>query len=235
MEINRNNLQMKSVIRVTSLSFLVLVNILISCKKEGVPPTVETSPITDVTAFSAICGGTITNEGSGTIITRGVCWAAKLNPTINDLKTQDGTGPGSFTSNISGLYAGIAYFVRAYATNGAGTGYGITRSFIASGQSPTATIAAATNISATGATLNGYVNANSSLTTVTFEYGTSTNYTSTITASQGSLSEATDIAVSANINELTPSTLYHYRIKVMNSIGTAFSNDITFATRSVKK
>ena len=226
---------MKNIVRSASLSFLFVLIILISCKKEGITPTVETSPITDVTAFSAICGGTITDEGSGTIIARGVCWAAKLNPTIYDLKTLDGTGPGSFTSNISGLYAGIAYFVRAYATNSAGTGYGIMRSFVASGQSPTATIAAATNISAFSATLNGYVNANSSLTTITFEYGTSTNYGSTIAASQGSLSEATDLAVSAIITGLTPSTLYHYRIKAMNSIGTAFSNDITFATKSTKK
>jgi hypothetical protein len=221
---------MKSIVKLTGLSFLFIACTLNSCKKEGVPPTVETSPITNVTISSASCGGTVTSEGSGIVIARGICWAAKPNPTINDLKTLNGSGLGSFTSSITGLYGGIAYFVRAYATNSAGTGYGIARSFIATGQSPAVIVAAATNIISTGATLNGYVNAYSLATVITFEYGPTSIYGKTITASQSPLSENTEIQVSASISGLTPSTLYHYRIIATNSLGTVFSNDITFTT-----
>ena len=54
----------------------------------------------------------------------GVCWNTSGNPTASDPKTTDGSGTGSFTSNIAGLTAGTVYYVRAYATNSAGTGYG---------------------------------------------------------------------------------------------------------------
>jgi hypothetical protein len=225
------NLQMKSIVRLTGLGFLLFVGILFSCKKDGVPPTVETAIITDVTDFSAVCGGTITAEGSGTIIARGVCWGTTLNPTIKNLKTEDGDGTGSFTSIISGLYVGVAYFVRAYATNSSGaTGYGITRSFIPSGQSPTATIAPATNIVSTGATLNGFVNSNSLSTIVTFEYGTNSFYGSSAPADQNPVTDNINISVSAIISGLTPGTLYHYRIIAINSVSATYSNDITFTT-----
>ncbi len=234
MKLNRNKPQMKSITRQISFILLFIIGILVSCKKGGVPPTVETSAITNVTAFSATCGGIVTDEGSGPITACGVCWAAKLNPTINDLKTEDGAGLGVFTSNIAGLYAGVAYFVRAYATNSAGTSYGITRSFTPSGKSPTATIEAATNITSTSATLNGFVESNSSITTVTFQYGTTTSYTNTVPADRGPLAEDEGADVTADITGLTASTTYHYRIVALNSLGTTFSNDITFTTTAAK-
>jgi hypothetical protein len=226
---------MKSIVKPISLNFLFIIGMLISCKKGGVPPTVETSPIINVTSISAICGGIVTSEGSEPVIAYGVCWAAKLNPTVNDIKTVDGAGQGSFSSYISGLYTGVSYFVRAYATNSAGTSYGSTKSFIASGQSPVATIASATNVTATSATLNGHVTSSSSITTVTFQYGTTTSYTSSVNASESPLPEDESTPVSVDITELVASTIYHYRVVATNSIGTSFSNDITFTTKTAKK
>ena len=43
--------------------------------------------------------------------------------------TSDGTGVGSYTSNLTGLTSNTTYYVRAYATNIAGTGYGNELSF----------------------------------------------------------------------------------------------------------
>jgi len=226
---------MKYLFKLICFCFIFFASISISCKKnDGVLPTVETSPITDVTIFSAICGGTITSEGSGPVTARGVCWAAKINPTVNDIITMNGSGPGSFTSTLSGLVGGIAYFVRAYATNSAGTAYGAMKSFIPSGQTPTATVAAATNITSTSATLNGYVNPNSFSTIVIFEYGLSTAYTSTITASQSPVYESSNVPVSANLTGLTKGTLYHYRVKASSFLGAVFSSDITFTTANSK-
>jgi uncharacterized protein (TIGR02145 family) len=119
---------MKNILRISGAILLISVLLIHSCKKEIVP-TLTTSAITNITEISAICGGNIIDEGSDTIITRGVCWSNGITPTISNSKTMDGAGVGSFTSNISGLNGSTTYYVRAYATNSAGIGYGMTMAF----------------------------------------------------------------------------------------------------------
>jgi hypothetical protein len=119
---------MKKLAKHIGLGFLVLSIILHSCKKDEVP-TVTTSEITDITGTSATSGGTITDEGSGAILERGVCWSTETPPTITDNKTTNGSGAGTFISNISEMTMATTYYVRAYATNDAGTGYGMAISF----------------------------------------------------------------------------------------------------------
>ncbi|RII28310.1 MAG: hypothetical protein CXR30_14010, partial [Geobacter sp.] len=95
---------------------------------------------------------------------------------------------------------------------------------------PTVTTAAASAISATGATLNGTVNANNDSTTVTFEYGLTTGYGSSATASQSPVTGSTDTAVSAAISGLSCNTLYHFRAKGVSAGGTTNGLDTTFTT-----
>jgi len=85
---------------------------------------VVTNPITDITSTTATGGGNIKSDGGFPITERGVCWSTSQNPTVSDSKTIDGSGIGSFTSNITGLTVNILYYVRAYATNSKGTIYG---------------------------------------------------------------------------------------------------------------
>lgn len=87
-------------------------------------PTISTNQISNVTFSSATSGGNITDDGGSRILIRGVCWATKQNPTVSDSKTQDGIGLGSFNSTLSGLSNNTTYYLRAYATNDAGTSYG---------------------------------------------------------------------------------------------------------------
>lgn len=87
--------------------------------------TLSTSIVANITGTSASSGGTITNDGGSQIVSRGICWGTNPNPTISlSTKTVDGSGSGSFTSTITGLTDGTKYYVRAYATNAAGTAYG---------------------------------------------------------------------------------------------------------------
>lgn len=91
----------------------------------AVPPTVTTTtPITDITSFTATGGGNVTDDGGGTVSVRGVCWNTSTNPTILDSHTTDGSGTGVFVSSLTGLSAGTHYYVRAYATNEIDTAYG---------------------------------------------------------------------------------------------------------------
>jgi len=89
-------------------------------------PTVTTTDVSSITTTTASSGGNVTSEGGLSVTARGVCWSTSANPTVAlPTKTTDGTGPGTFTSNITGLNSNTAYHVRAYATNSNGvTGYG---------------------------------------------------------------------------------------------------------------
>ncbi|MFO7658523.1 MAG: FISUMP domain-containing protein [Bacteroidales bacterium] len=102
-----------------------------SCKKEDDIriPVLSTSEVTNILQLSAQSGGIITSDEGFVVSARGVCWSLNVNPTIADNKTSDGTGAGSFTSEITGLTADTTYYVRAYATNSKGTGYGSTMVF----------------------------------------------------------------------------------------------------------
>jgi hypothetical protein len=113
---------------ITFILFVALITIVHSCKKEKVP-AVETSEITELSVTRVTCGGEITSEGTRTVTERGVCWSTNIAPTIADNKTVEGAGAGSFTSRITGLDNGTTYYVRAYATNSAGTGYGMAMAF----------------------------------------------------------------------------------------------------------
>jgi hypothetical protein len=89
------------------------------------PPTViSTTPVTNITANSALSGGTITSDGGAPVTARGVCWSTAPNPTILDTHTSDGAGMGTFVSLMNSLMPSTTYHVRAYATNLAGTAYG---------------------------------------------------------------------------------------------------------------
>lgn len=88
-------------------------------------PTVTTTIPTSITTTSAVAGGNVTNEGGAPVTSRGVVWCTCLSPTTAlSTKTVDGTGTGSFTSNMTVLTSNADYYVRAYATNSAGTAYG---------------------------------------------------------------------------------------------------------------
>ncbi|WP_297511087.1 FISUMP domain-containing protein [Flavobacterium sp.] len=88
-------------------------------------PTLTTSAASAITQTAAVTSGTISNDGGAAITERGVCWSTSFNPTISlSTRTTEGTGIGTFTSNITGLIANTTYYVRAYATNSLGTAYG---------------------------------------------------------------------------------------------------------------
>jgi len=92
-------------------------------------PVLETSPATSITPYSAVSGGNITDDGGSAITSRGICWNTSPDPTLSDNHTDNGQGAGEFSSNISDLLPYSRYFIRAYATNSMGTGYGDEWSF----------------------------------------------------------------------------------------------------------
>ena len=108
--------------KVTNLQEIVVANPVVA-------PTVTTTAISNIDKTTATGGGNVTADGGATVTARGICWSTSQNPTISGNHTTDGTGTGSFTSSMTGLTANTTYYVRAYATNSAGTAYGEEVSF----------------------------------------------------------------------------------------------------------
>ena len=100
----------------------------ISCKKVTIPE-IRTHRLDSITYNGALSGGDVISDGGAAVISRGVCWSTIENPTIFTDKTSNGSGTGTFESYLTGLIPDNKYFVRAYATNSAGTGYGTCYSF----------------------------------------------------------------------------------------------------------
>ena len=96
---------------------------------ESLSPTVTTAAISSITNSSASSGGEVTSDGGAAVTVRGVSWNTTGSPTTSDNTTSDGSGLGTYSSSMTGLAPGTTYYVRAYATNTIGTGYGNEVSF----------------------------------------------------------------------------------------------------------
>ena len=95
----------------------------------SIAPTVTTKSVSGITKTSATCGGNVSSAGGANVTARGVCWSTSHNPTVAGSHTSNGSGTGSFTSNLTDLTPNTTYYVRAYAMNSAGTAYGSEKSF----------------------------------------------------------------------------------------------------------
>jgi hypothetical protein len=87
-------------------------------------PVVTTTVVSNITSSSATSGGS-NDSGGATITVRGICWSTSPNPTTALLtKTTETGNIGVFISGLTGLAPNTTYYIRAYAINVGGTGYG---------------------------------------------------------------------------------------------------------------
>jgi uncharacterized protein (TIGR02145 family) len=194
--------------------------------------SLSTTAASSITTTTAVSGGNITSAGGGTITVRGVCWSTSANPTTAGSKTSDGTGTGTFSSNLTGLQGGTTYYIRAYATNSAGTAYGNELTFNTTAVVPTLTTTAVTSITQSTAVSGGNISSNggSSVTVRGVCWGTSAS--PTISGSHTSDGNGSGVFTSS-ITGLTAGTLYYVRAYATNSIGTAYGNQVSFTATTV--
>jgi hypothetical protein len=133
----KKNIFRWSAVSIISLSLCIIAvlavsTIFVSCKKDKATvnsPTLETTAVTNIASTTATAGGQIDDIGGAAITVSGVVYSTASGPTITDSYTTDGTTSGTYTSSLSELVANTTYYVRAYATNSAGTAYGSEVSF----------------------------------------------------------------------------------------------------------
>ncbi len=99
----------------------------------GCPPLVSTDSVFSISGSnsgsSRTGSGSVTNAGGSPVSARGLCYATVQQPTLANSVASAGSGTGNFSANLTGLTPGTLYYVRAYATNAAGTSYGNQVSF----------------------------------------------------------------------------------------------------------
>jgi len=130
---------MKKQIKVLTISLLTMgfvIFLITNCtseekddKTEATVPVVSTNDVYNITYTTAEVGGTIVSDGKSKILGSGFCWGRGTSPTIDSTHTSDGAQTGDFRTNMTNLEEGTTYYVRAYATNAVGTGYGSEKTF----------------------------------------------------------------------------------------------------------
>ena len=184
----------------------------------------------NLTSNSLSVTNNITDEGGGSVTQRGVCWSMNANPTITDSKTADGAGAGTYTSSVTGLVQGTLYYLRAYATNSAGTSYSVQINFTTKSSLPTVTTNdPITNITKSTATAGGNVTSNGGSPITSRGVCWDTKTKPTISNTRTSETPGTGTFTST-LTGLSPNTSYFVRAYATNSQGTEYGNEVSFQT-----
>ena len=90
----------------------------------GTVPTVNTHPVTTFGHITATVSGSVISNGGASILAKGLCYSKSPNPNITDFVTPTDTGNGNMSYFLNYLDTNTTYYVRAYAQNQNGIGYG---------------------------------------------------------------------------------------------------------------
>ena len=196
-------------------------------------PTVVTNEVNNVTAITARGNGNVTDDGGAPVTERGICWGTNQNPNISGTHLASESGTGYFVVEMTDLEPNTTYYVRAYATNSAGTAYGIQRNFTTPViEAPTVATLDVIHIRNNSAV--GVARVTSQGNDPTTERGvcwtTSSSNPPTISDSHATNGMGQG-NYSVDMSGLQPNTTYYMRAYAQNSAGIAYGQVLTFFTQ----
>jgi hypothetical protein len=200
--------------------------------KDGLPDII-TAEVTNITAVTAISGGSVADDEGFPITARGVCWNTSQNPTVQNNKSTNGSGTGTYTSELSGLQPGQVLYLRAYATNSTGTSYGNQVQFVTNDGIPDLTTTEVSNITAVIATSGGNITDDGGLPVTARGLCWSKTTNPTIANSKTSNGAGTG-AFTGNLNDLEINTTYYIKSYATTQSGTGYGNQVVFKTKDGK-
>ena len=196
-------------------------------------PTVATAAMSSITKKTAVSGGNVTTDGGATVTARGICYSTNQTPTISDHVIAAGSGQGNFVANMSELTAGTMYYVRAFATNAAGTSYGNEISFnTLPAEAPTIIGKDVSLITSSSGRSGGEIISDGGAMLIESGICWSTSPNPTINANK-IVQQTASNNFELSITGLTKSTTYYVRAFATNSAGTAYGSEKSFTTFSI--
>ena len=197
------------------------------------PPSVTTGAASGVSGTGATLNGTVSSNGTATTVTFDYGTTTSYGSSVSYASNPLGASAtnAAVSAAITGLACGTTYHFRVDGSNAGGTVNGSDAGFTTPACAPSVTTGAASGLAPAAATLNGTVSSNGAATTVTFEYGITAAYGTSVAYVSNPLGAgASNTAVSTALTGLTCNTLYHYRVDGSNSAGTTYGGDQTFTT-----
>jgi uncharacterized protein (TIGR02145 family) len=194
-------------------------------------PSVTTSNVTNITENSAISGGQVSSENYSIITNRGICLSKNQNPTIDDVVIYKGTGLGTLNCDLINLNSGTTYYVRAFAINSIGIGYGNEIKFTtAIPPKLTVTTNSVSAIAMTTAICGG--NVTMAGKTSVIQRGVCWNTAQNPTINNIKTTDSLGLGkFTSRIYGLIENTNYFVRSYAINSNDTAYGNEISFTTK----
>jgi putative intracellular protease/amidase len=191
--------------------------------------TVTTSTLTSINTSSATSGGNVTSDGGGSVTSRGIVFSTSSAPTLANNFVSSGTGVGSYASVMTGLASSTQYFVRAYASNNAGTAYGNQQSFTTSAAValPGLSAVVISNLTKNSVSLSTTLTPAGNISAKGFVLGT--NPAPTLANSQV-VAGSGESTLTANVAGLASGIVYYVRAYSTNEAGTAYGAEVNFRT-----
>ena len=195
-------------------------------------PSISTIAVTEITSESAKTGGCNISENGHSIITKGIIWSESSGATIeNNLGiAYIEANAEDFEYTITGLSPGTKYYVRAFASNSAGTSYGSEVSFTTDIVIPVVSTSEITSITSSSFSGGGNISYNGGGTITSRGIVWDTNENPTIALTTKTTDGNGDGSFSSTATELQPNTVYYVRAYATNAKGTAYGEQITVKT-----
>lgn len=192
--------------------------------------TVISNTPTNINASSAILGGYVSNDGGLPITEKGIVYSTSTYPTINNLKSNAGTGTASFSTTITGLSPNTTYYARAYAVNLVGVSYGSQVTFKTPITIPTVITNSVSSILNNSAIVNSTVSLDNGSTVTARGVVWSTATAPTISLVTKTRDSAGTGTFNSTITGLNALTTYYVRAYATNGLGTSYGNEIVIKT-----
>lgn len=199
-------------------------------------PSLTTANVSDISYTTAVSGGTYISDNGLDITSKGVVWSTKVNPTIElETKTENGSGIEKFVANVTGLSPGTKYYLRAYAVNSDGVGYGNEITFETISQNnATVTTTNPSEVTSSSAISGGNVTSDGGAKVTSRGVVWSKDHNPTISFGTKTSDGSGIGKFRSAITGLEPGTTYYVRAYATNALGTSYGEEVSFTTQAVK-
>ncbi|HPS12857.1 MAG TPA: T9SS type A sorting domain-containing protein, partial [Prolixibacteraceae bacterium] len=202
---------------------------------KGIPPTMESCGVDEVTSTSAKMCGKILNYNKSTVLSRGVCWSQHQSPTIDNSYAEAAKPTDEFACHAVGLLPNTTYYYCAYAVSNQGVAYGDMVSFKTLPALASVSVASVRNVLRSSATVTGNITAvNDSFV---FRRGVIWSTVSGFDPSEGKVVAqeggwtAPGVFAFGLAGLPGPGTFY-FRVFAENSVGISYSDEASFTTKN---